>query len=307
MVRLAVRKTSSRTTRHNVKRRAASEASKQANKKAKRPSNHAAKKTQPSKEVYAPRIKTFLQHLETLASKRKGSNGAGDQIAKKLETIHSSLQKELQKANVINPNTAKHLKKIPTTIRGASNVPKGIRMNLQQLMKFIKEHVKNDVTKFLKTMKNTMSPLQNELKNLEMKLNKEVKEAKNKKNQIKVEPALKRRFNTLNDRFTKTKTNWFGHLNGLNRHAPKNVQTSVNQVKKQFEEIQKCAKRIQTILNRYTKSGMPKKQTETHDLLKPTSAKTTETKYKQFQQALDNFKTQIKQCYEDQLKAVKQL
>lgn len=306
MVRLAVRKkTPSRSARYSVKRTIPKRtaATKKTAVKRKVAKRKAAKKAV-IVPIFVPRIKTLMNNLNTFTIRRKKLFGPSDPVAKRLQTIHTAIGKELRKANVINLNMAKCLKNITPSIRGVSNVPPAIRMNAPKLAKFIRECVRKDVIKFITMMKTTLSPMQTELKKLEMQLNKHVKLAKSKKLQLKVDHALKRRFNTLNNNITKFRTKWFKRLNGLNLHGNRNVQIAVNQLKKQVDELHKTVRKNLTILNRYGKAAKLKKGFKMQQILTAAQTKAFESKYNRINTDLEKFRMHVER-YFDQLKAVK--
>lgn len=312
MVRLAVRKTPSRSMRSSIKSKAAMKTRTPAKKSTVKKSaakKHTAAKKKSVKQtkfapVYIPRIKTLMNNLNSFILQRKKIYGAGDPVAKRLQTIQTALGKEMRKANVVNPYLAKSIRGITPSLRGVSNVPKAIRMNAPKLAKFIQEQVRKDVLKFITMMKSTLSPMQTELKKLEAQLNNHVKLAKSKKIQLKSDAALWRRFNTLNNNITKFRTKWFKRLNSIKMHGNKNIQTAVNQLKKQIDELQKSVRRNLTILKRYSKATKLKKGYKWQQILTAAQTKAFESKYNQINTSLEKFRIQVEQ-YLNQLKAVK--
>ncbi len=313
MVRLATRKKTTSGVRYPSSRRISTVKARSTAKKARKIKaikRKVAKKRAVKRAVltpiFAPRVKSLMNNLESLSKKRKKLHGPKDPVAKKLHSIQIAIGKELKKANAINQNMAKSLKSISPSIRGIKNVPQSIRMNAPKLAKFLREHVRRDVIKFLNGMKITLSPMQTELKRLELQLKRDLKKLKSNKIQFKVDPKLKGRFNTLNNNISKFKTKWNKRLNMLITHGNRNVQIAAKALKKQLDDMQKTLKRNLTIINRYAKSAKKKAGYKTQHLFTASQAKNFETKWNRMNKDLEQFRTKVEHFF-DQLKAVKLL
>lgn len=259
MVRLAERRTPPKRARYSSTATVESRSAKKATK-----SRSAAKKASHAKPkeaaihaanrlIFLPRIESLLKNLQTYSNQRKRQHGASDNVAKKLQIIHTAVGREIRKKNIINLGMAKNLNQILLSLRGVPNVPQALRHSIPKLTQFLRDNVRKDVTGFINEMKKILTPLQNDCKKLEAQLQKELKLTKKQHIQCKIDPSLKRRFNTLSNNLSKLKSMWFKHLNKISLHGNKNIQTVVKGLKRELEDLQKHVKKNLTIINRYAK------------------------------------------------------
>ncbi|MGA8165419.1 MAG: hypothetical protein WB791_10460 [Waddliaceae bacterium] len=304
MPRLAVTKQPSKSRRYAVRKVAPKKA-----RVAKKASPAKSTRREPqtlTKPMHLARIETLLDHLKTYANERLEQLDPSDKIAKKLQQLHTAISREMKKKNAINPQLAKHLKQIASSLKGASKVPAALRNHAPKLKSFLREQVKKDVTNYINTMKKSITSLQKEFTTLENKLKQEVKNGKTHHIQFKADPAILRKKMALKNNFAQFKNKWYKRLNPLILQAPKNMQQSIRTFKKQMEDLQKTCQRTCTLVSRYAKPiKKPKPGFHSQTLFTQAQAIAMENKISQFQKNLES-QAPLSNHFLEQLKAIKQ-
>jgi len=294
MLRQAVRKSPrKKVVRKPVKRAAAKKST-------------AAKKTTSAikKSLFIPRIETFVKNLGSFVDQRKKHFTTKDPVYKRLHAIHTSLQQELRKNNILNPSSAKHLKAVTPALRGVTKLPANVKGQVGKLMNFIRAQVNKDVLMMIRQFNSHLTPLHTELNKMHRSLEAGIKKAKTQKIQWKVDPSMKRRISALNTHLNRYRTKWFNRLNKMNLHGNAQIKTQVKALKKKIDEAQKLLRKNQTIINRYAKTPKTRKGYKTQFLMNATQMKALESKMKAIDTTCEKARMQVEHFW-DQLKAVK--
>ncbi|NGX43447.1 MAG: hypothetical protein K940chlam7_01744 [Chlamydiae bacterium] len=297
MVRLATRKAPQKKARYSVAKKSATAKKAVRTTKAKK----VAKKAVVTPVIIVPRFNTLLKNLNSFAVIRKRKYGAKDAVARRLITIHTALGHEIRKANIINPNTAKFMKQIPVSLKGVSGVPAALRVDLPKFKSYIRDYVKKDVIAFINYAKKMIVPIQSDFVKLESLLKRNLK---TKKVLWKVDPAIKRRFITLNTNLIKFKTLWFKRLNTLALNGDNNVKIAVKALKKQIDQYHVIVRKNLAIINRYAKVVKPKAGYKIQPLFTAAQVNAFESKWKHFYADLEKNRIKVEYFF-DQLKAIK--
>lgn len=149
-----------------------------------------------------------------------------------------------------------------------------------------------------------VNPLSTEFKKIEQQLNHDIKRAKTGKIQWKVDSALSRRFNTLNNNLSKFKTKWLKRWNSLMTYGNPQVKSAINKMKRQLDELQKASRRNMTLINRYAKTVKPQKGFKTQILFGASHLNPLESRFKMLEKECETYRMKAQQ-FVDQLKAVK--
>lgn len=302
MVRLAVRKAPSRSksyeTRQNQRANLRSLSARNSVKARARAKTAVA-------SVETARLKTLTSALSDFIKIRRDAYGVSDPVAKKLQAINKSIERELRKKIVINMSLAKNLNMLTPTLRGVSNVPAGLKNQIQSVKTFLKTHAQTEVVRFNTQMKKILTPMVSELKRLESDLQREVKKAHTMGVEPRVNPILKQKFATLLRRFMLFKTSWVKNLNKLKIHSPKSAQGSIDQIKRLLDEKQREFNRNLTILKRYAKSTRSTAGKKIYQIFSPQFLRALEMKWNYLNREAAQFKRNFPR-YFDQLKTAKQ-
>lgn len=293
MLRQAVRKAPRKSVRKPIKRAAAKK-------------RVAAKKTSTpiTTPIFAARMKTFVNNLGKFVDQRKKNFTMKDPIYKRLNAIHTKLNSELRKKNILNPMSAKHLKSLTPALRGVSKLPANVKGQVGKLMNFIRAQVNKDVLAMIKYFKGLLTPFQTELNKMNRSLMADIKKANAKKIQWKVDPSMKTRINAINTRLNRYRTKWFNRLNKINLHGNAQVKAQVKSLKKQIDEIQKTLKKNQTIISRYAKNPKARKGYNTKFLMTANQMKALESKMNNIDTVCEKARMKVEHFW-DQLKAIK--
>lgn len=293
MLRQAVRKAPRKTVRKPIKRAAAKK-------------RVAAKKTSTpiTTPIFAARMKTFVNNLGSFVDQRKKHFTTKDPIYKRLNAIHTNLNRELKKKNILNPTAAKHLKSLTPALRSVTKLPANIKGQVGKLMNFIRAQVNKDVLALLNHFKGLLTPLQTELNKLNLRLLADIKSANTKKILWKVDPSLRTRINAINTRLNRYRTKWFNRLNKINLHGNAQVKAQVKALKKQIDEIQSTLKKNQTIISRYAKQPKARKGFKIQALMNANQMKTLESKMNNIDTVCEKARIKVEHFW-DQLKAIK--
>lgn len=254
--------------------------------------------------LFVPRIKLFINNLGAYVAQRKKLFTTNDPVYKRLNTIHSSLVRELKKKNIMTPNMAKEMKKLTPALRGVTKLPANVKGQVGKLAIFIRQQVNKDVLGFIAKSKTLLMPMNNELVKLEKQMLAQIKMTSTSNIQLKVDPALIKRFNALNTTLTCYRTKWFKRLNTISLHGNKQVQGQVKLLKKQIDDMQKCLKRNITIAKRYAKVVKPRKGMKIGKLYTASQMKTLESKMKLIDSTCESFRMKVEHFW-DHLKAIK--
>lgn len=254
--------------------------------------------------IFIPRIKQFINNLGTFVAQRKKDFTTSDPIYKRLNTIHTSLVRETKKKNILNPNTAKNLKKLTPALRGVTKLPANVKGQVGKLAIFVRREVNKDVLALMKKFKGMIAPMQTELNKLEIQLQAHIKKTRNNNIQLKIDPSIKKRFNAINTNFNRYRTKWYKRLETIHTHGNRQVQAQVKSLKKQIDDLQKSLKRNMTIVNRYAKSVKPRKGFKTELMMNANHVKILESKWKNIDTECEKFRIKVEHIW-DHLKAVK--
>lgn len=298
MVRLATRRTTPRGVRYSV-RKAAAPAYRRAAAKRRRAATVWA-----VSPIFVARVKSFLNTLHTYQTQRRHQYGANDAVARKLQSCHTAINGELRKVNPLNPNLSKCFKQISMTLRGVPNVPASVRTGLHTLPRMLRNNVNTDIARFLNKFKLFFLPMQTELRRLESQLHRQMARTRSGSIKFKIDPALKRRFVTLNNDIARFKTKWAKRLNGITLNGNKIMYTAVNMIKKQIDMLHKECRKSIAILKRKNKAIVPSTRRNAAHLITAGQVNTVENKWNYIERQLEKYRIPVDQ-FIVRLKAVK--
>lgn len=243
--------------------------------------------TASKKSPFVPRMETFFDNLETFAHQRKMKHGANDRVYKELRTIQTGMRREIRKQNPFNPNMAKTFCRLSSILKETQEAPASLREGLSKLCDYLCNQSQQETVSFLNEWKRQLSSFRTELEHLHQQVYSQVHRMEHSHTQWMIDPAVKRRGSMMMQALGRFRTKWLRSLNTLNLHAHKSIQSQVQHLKENFEELQKSVRKHQTLMARYGKSAHPKPGYKMHPLLTANQIGALENRWKQIHQNVD--------------------
>lgn len=224
-------------------------------------------------------------------------------VAKNLHRAATTLKRQIKTNNPINTKSTQSLNQIKKSVRGVPGVPKSIKSNVPKVLRSLRDSVRKDVIAFVNLLNRGISSIHGEFRKLESQFQRQCNRAKGGKVWFKIDPTIPRKFKALDRKLINFKVKWNKRLNRLASNGDRSVQSAINTMKNQIDQMHNCIRSNINYLNRMSKMKK-KKGAKQQSLITKPQATSWNNKWLKAEKQLEKFRLHTDRLFE-QLKATK--